>query len=116
LPVPENAGLVGGGRRGAGPLAPHLDPGLNQRLVRPGGHAQLGNVPVPGSAGLVLAIAQGQADALGQQGSPPGAGLRELGNRGGFRFGGQPPAASGRRRRRDDGLTRRRSGTMLLIE
>jgi len=53
LTVPENTGLVGGDRRGAGPLAAHLDPGLNQRLVHPGGRAQVGNVPVPGSARLV---------------------------------------------------------------
>src|SRR5215467_10751267 len=58
LTVPEHTGLVGGDRRGAGPLAPWLDPGLNQRLVHPGGHAQLGNVPVPGSVKLVLAVAQ----------------------------------------------------------
>ena len=103
LTVPENTGLVGGDRRSAGPLAPYLDPGLNQRLVYPGGRAQLGNVPVPGSAGLVLAIAQGQAGALGQQGSPPGGGLLELGDRGGFLIGGQPPAGSGRCGRRDAG-------------
>jgi hypothetical protein len=83
LTVPENTGLVGGDRCGAGPLAPHLDPGLHQRLVHPSGHAELGNVPVPGSAGLVLAVPHGQAGALGQQDSPPCGGLVELGDRGG---------------------------------
>jgi hypothetical protein len=43
----------------------------------------------------VLAIAEGQACALGQQGSPPGAGLRQLGDRRGFLFGCQPPVRSG---------------------
>ena len=103
LTVPEHTGLVGGDRPGAGPLAPHLDPGLNHHLVHPGGHAQLGNIPVPGSAGLVLAVTQGQAGALGQQGSPPGGGLLELGDRGGFLVGGQPPAARRRCGRGDAG-------------
>ena len=103
LTVPENTGLVGGERRGFGPLAPYLDPGLNQRLVYPGGRAQLGNVPVPGSVKLVLAIPQGQAGALGQQGSPSGGGLLEVGDRCGFLFGCQPPAGGGRCRRRGDG-------------
>ena len=102
LTVPEHAGLVGGDRRGAGPLTPHLDPGLNQRLVHPSGHTQVGNMPVPGSVKLVLAIAQGQAGALGQQGGPPG-GLLEFGDRGGFLFGCQPPAGSGLCGRCDDG-------------
>jgi hypothetical protein len=90
---------VGEGRRGAGPLAPNLDPGLNQRLVCPGGDAQLGDLPVPGGIDLVLAIAEGQTGALCQQGSPSGGGVLQLGYRGGFLAGGQPPAASGGCRR-----------------
>ena len=101
---------MGERRRGAGPLPPHLDPGLNQRLVHPGGHAQLDNVPVPGSVNLVLAITEGQAGALSQQGGPPGGGLLELGDCGGFLFGGQPPAGSGRCRRRDDGCDEKTIG------
>jgi hypothetical protein len=89
--------------RGTGPLAPYLDPGLNQRLVHLGGCPQFGNVPVLGSVELVIAIAQGQASALGQQGSPSDGGLLELGDRGGFLFGCQLPAGIGRCRRWDDG-------------
>ena len=95
LTVPENAGLVGESRRGAGPLAPNLDPCLNQRLVHPGGDAQVGDLPVPGGVGLVLAIAKGQACALSQQSSPPGGSLLQLGDRSGFLVGCQLPAVSG---------------------
>src|SRR5260370_41467854 len=38
-----------------------------------GGEAQFSDLPVPGGLELVLAIAEGPASALGQQGSPPGA-------------------------------------------
>src|SRR5215468_3838926 len=86
---------------GAGPLAPHLDPGLNQRLIHPGGHAQLGDLPVPGGVPLVLAIAECQACALSQQGSPPGGGPLQLSDRSGFLFGCQPPAVTGWCRRSD---------------
>ncbi len=90
---------MGEGRCGGGPLAPDLDPGLDQRLVYPGGDAQVGDLPVPGGGELVLAIAEGQPSALGQQGSPPGGGLRQLGDCGGFLVGCPPPAVSGTRRR-----------------
>ena len=79
---------------GAGPLAPDLDPGLNERLVHPGGEAQFSDLPVPGGIALVLAVAEGQACALGQQVRPPGRGLPQLGDRGGFRVGGEPPATA----------------------
>jgi hypothetical protein len=99
LTVPENTGLMGEARGGAGSLAPNTDPGLGQRLVYPGGNAQAGDLPVPGRVELVLAIAEDQACALSQQGSPPGRSLRELGDRGSFLVGGQPPAVSGSCRR-----------------
>ena len=54
LTVPEHAGFVGDGRRGAGSVAPDLNPGLNQRLIHPRGDAHLGNLPIPGGAGLVV--------------------------------------------------------------
>ncbi len=114
LTVPEHTGLVGEGRRSAGPLAPDLHPGLNQRLVHPRGDAQLGDPPVPGGAGLVLAIAEGQARALGQQGSPPG-GLLQFCDRGGFAGGCQPPAARRRCRRTRACVPRRRSAARLLM-
>lgn len=65
LTLPEDTGLVGKGRRGGRPLAPDLDPGFKKRLVYSGGDAQLGDLPVPGGVDLALAIAQGQARALG---------------------------------------------------
>jgi hypothetical protein len=86
---------VGESCRGGGPLAADLDPGLSQRLVHPGGDAQVGDLPVPRGVGLVLAIAEGQARALGQQGSPPGRGLCQPGDRGGLPPGSQSPALSG---------------------
>jgi len=58
---------VGEGRCGGGPLAPNLDPGLNQRLVHPGGDTQAGDLPVPDGVELLLAIAEGQTRALSQQ-------------------------------------------------
>ena len=51
--------------------------GLNRRLVHPGGGAQLGDLPILGGVALVLAIAEGRACALGQQGSPPGGRVQE---------------------------------------
>src|SRR5262249_7600742 len=75
--------------------------GLNQRLIHPGGHAQLGDLPVPGGVPLVLAIAECQACALSQQGSPPGGGPLQLSDRSGFLFGCQPPAVTGWCRRSD---------------
>ena len=79
----------------SGPLVPDLDPGLNERPVHPGGEAQFNDLPVPGGLALVLAVAEGQACALGQQVRPPGRGLPQLGDRGGFRVGGEPSAGSG---------------------
>ena len=99
LTVPEHAGFVSAGCRGAGPLAPDLDPGLDQGLVYPDGGAQVGDLPVPGGVALVLAVAEGQACALGQQGSQPGDGLLQFGDRGGLFAGGQPSAQGGRRGR-----------------
>jgi hypothetical protein len=61
--LPQNTGPIREGRRGGGPLAPDLDPGLDQRLVYPRGDAQVGDLPVPGGVALVLPIAQGEASA-----------------------------------------------------
>ena len=58
LTVPENAGFVCEGSDTAGSMVPDLDPRFNQRLVHPGGDAQLGDLPVPGGVHLVLAIAE----------------------------------------------------------
>jgi hypothetical protein len=74
----QHAGLVGARGCGARPLAPDLDPALNERLVCPGGEAQFSDLPVPGGVALVLAVAEGQACALGQQVRPPGRGLPQL--------------------------------------
>ena len=79
----QDAGLVGERGCGAGPLAPDLDPGLNERPVCPAGEAQFSDLPVPGGIALVLAVAEGQACALGQQVRLPGRGLPQLGDRGG---------------------------------
>jgi hypothetical protein len=51
---------VSDGRGSDGLLAPGFDPGLNRRLVHPGGGAQLGDLPIPGGVALVLAIAEGR--------------------------------------------------------
>lgn len=64
LTVPEHTGLVGDGRRGGGPLAPDLDPGLDQRLIHPGGDAEVGNLPLPDGVELVFPIAESQTGAL----------------------------------------------------
>jgi hypothetical protein len=39
LTAPKNTGLVGSGRRGGGPLAPNLDPGLDEHVVQPADQA-----------------------------------------------------------------------------
>ena len=79
----QDAGLVGERGCGAGPVAPDLYPGLSKRPVCPAGEAQFSDLSVPGGIALVLAVAEGQACALGQQVRPPGRGLPQLGDRGG---------------------------------
>jgi hypothetical protein len=74
-----------------GPLLPRLDPPSDQRLVCPGGDAQLGHPPVMGRLGLPLAVAQRQARAFGQQVGPAARGLGQLGDRRGFLLAAEPP-------------------------
>jgi hypothetical protein len=64
---------------------------------------------------LVLAIAEGQACALGQQGSPPGGGVLQLGGHSGFLAGCQPPARSGRCGRSGGRCDEETMGARLLM-
>jgi hypothetical protein len=79
-----------------GTLPPDGDPALDERLVRSGGDAQLGDLPVPGGILAAFAEAERRAGAFGQQIGPPRRCLFQFGDRRGFLVGGEPgPGVAG---------------------
>lgn len=86
-------------------LPPDCNPTLDECLVRSGGDAQFGDLPVAGSVLGTFAEAERDAGAFGQQIGPPGRRLFQLGDRRGFLVGGEPRPGRGVRQPRRSART-----------